>query len=102
MNELVETAKNLAPFLPLAKPVIDTILKPKLKSLESWLKTRKIDNEVYDYLKNQKIDLLGEITFSKDYASIYAQGEIIENMPESIKYQYDHIIEKLMQKLEDD
>ncbi|GJQ64168.1 MAG: (4Fe-4S)-binding protein [Melioribacteraceae bacterium] len=60
------------------------------------------DNEVYDYLKNQKIDLLGEITFSKDYASIYAQGEIIENMPESIKYQYDHIIEKLMQKLEDD
>lgn len=49
MNEFVETAKNLAPFLPLAKPIIDTFLKPKLESLEKWLKTRKIENDNYDY-----------------------------------------------------
>ncbi len=49
MNEYIETAKNLAPFISLAKPLIDTILKPKLKSLETWLKERKTDNEVFDY-----------------------------------------------------
>lgn len=49
MNEYVETAKNLAPFIPLAKPIIDTFLKPKLDSLEKWLKNRKIENEIYDY-----------------------------------------------------
>lgn len=49
MNEYIETAKKLAPFISLAKPLIDTILKPKLKSLENWLKERRTDNEVYDY-----------------------------------------------------
>lgn len=49
MSEYLETAKNLVPFIPLAKPIIETIFKPKLDSLEKWLKKTKIDNEVYNY-----------------------------------------------------
>lgn len=49
MNELLDTAKNLAPFLPLAQPVINTILKPKLESLRNWLSKRKIENEVIEH-----------------------------------------------------
>jgi hypothetical protein len=49
MNEFLETAKNLAPFLPLAKPIIDSLFRPKLLSLDCWLKKRGIDNEVINH-----------------------------------------------------
>lgn len=49
MSDIIETAKNLTPFLPFVKPVIDTLLKPKLDSLGKWLKEKKIDNQVIDF-----------------------------------------------------
>ena len=48
MSDVIETAKNLTPFLPFVKPVIDTLLKPKLESLGQWLKEKNTDNQVVD------------------------------------------------------
>ena len=56
------------------------------------------NNEVYSYLKSEGIELLGEIPFSKDYAGLYAQGNIVENMPDVIKINYEKIVENLSQK----
>lgn len=56
-------------------------------------------NEVYEYLRNEYIELLGEIPFSRDYAGIYAKGNIIENIPDLIKVSYEKIVENLSQKL---
>lgn len=57
------------------------------------------NNAVYEYLSNEGIELLGEITFSKDYAGIYAKGNIVENIPDNIKNSYKKIVENLSQKL---
>ncbi len=57
------------------------------------------DNRVYNYLKNENIDLLGEIPFSKEYASLYAKGLIVETMPENIKKSYGSIVDYLIQKI---
>ena len=37
------------------------------------------DNEIYDYCKNEKIDILGEIPFDKEIAKLYANGKIFSN-----------------------
>ncbi|MDB4335180.1 ATP-binding protein [bacterium] len=57
------------------------------------------NNEVYEYLKNESIELLGEIPFSREYAGIYAKGNIVENIPGDIKNSYVNIVENLSQKL---
>ena len=49
MEKLTEMAKDLAPLICFAKPIINTILKPKLKKLEASQKSRKIKNEVFEY-----------------------------------------------------
>jgi MinD superfamily P-loop ATPase len=56
-------------------------------------------NEVYEYLKNEDIELVGEIPYSRDYAGIYAKGNIVGNIPDNIKVNYEKIVENLSQKL---
>ena len=38
-------------------------------------------NKTHEYLKDEDITLLGEIPFSKEYASKYAQGKMLKNIP---------------------
>jgi len=59
-------------------------------------------NEVYEYLKNEDIELLGEIPFSRDYASLYAKGNIVENIPDSLKVNYENIVENLKKCLKNE
>lgn len=49
MNEYIEQAKNLAPFIPLVKPLIDTLVKPKLDLLSGWLRKQETQNKVDNY-----------------------------------------------------
>ena len=56
-------------------------------------------NEVYEYLQTEGIELLGQIPFSQEYASLYAKGQIIDNMPDAIKKSYDSILSSLIQKI---
>lgn len=55
-------------------------------------------DDVYDYLKNENIELLGEIPFSKEYASFYARGNIF-NKNEVFASQYNSIGSKLRNKI---
>ncbi|MFP4058932.1 MAG: P-loop NTPase [Bacteroidales bacterium] len=55
--------------------------------------------EVYDYLEEERIELLGKIPFSKDYASSYARGQLFENTPSKIKSAYQSILDKVIKKI---
>lgn len=52
-------------------------------------------NQIYDYLKKENIELIGEIPFMKEYAYNYANGELFHKIPEAISKSYQNIIEKL-------
>ena len=54
------------------------------------------DQEIYDYLKANNIKLLGEIPFSKEYASNYSSGRLFDNIPKEIKESYNKILDNLI------
>lgn len=56
-------------------------------------------NSIYKFLDRENIELLGEIPFNKEYASLYAEGKILELVPESIKKSYSKILNALNQKI---
>lgn len=53
---------------------------------------------VYEYLEKEKIDLLGEVPFSKAYASGYAEGNLFSQVPADIDEAYLSICKKIVQK----
>lgn len=54
------------------------------------------NNEIYTYIEEENISLLGEIPFSKEYASSYAQGNIAQQMPAEITNAYHQLINNLV------
>jgi MinD superfamily P-loop ATPase len=56
------------------------------------------NNDVYRFLETNNIELLGKIPFAKEYASDYASGNILKNIPVNIETTYRQIAEKLMAK----
>ncbi len=57
------------------------------------------NREVYRFLADHDIELLGEIPFDKNYAGGYASGGIIENIPKEVGDVYKKVIGKLELKL---
>jgi MinD superfamily P-loop ATPase len=55
------------------------------------------NNDVYDYLKQQKIDLIGTIPYSRTYASTYSKGDLIENISDEIVANYQSAVQKIIQ-----
>jgi len=55
--------------------------------------------KMHDYLQQENIDILGEIPFSKEYASHYSQGEILSHISEDISKTYQEIIDQILIKL---
>ncbi|MGE0019458.1 MAG: 4Fe-4S binding protein [Draconibacterium sp.] len=53
------------------------------------------NNEVYRFLAEYQIDLLGAIPFSKEYAAIYASGNLLNDISTEIESKYAGIIENL-------
>jgi len=58
------------------------------------------DDKTYRFLEENNIELIGNIPFSKEYASKYSKGELLLNVPEEHKTYYRQVIEKLMEKAE--
>ena len=56
-------------------------------------------DEVYRYIDNNDIELLGKIPFAKEYAAEYAAGNILKNIDVNIENTYRGIAEKLMAKI---
>ena len=57
------------------------------------------NREVYAYIQKSKLELLGEIPFSKKYASNYATGSLIQYMPKEIELLYHEIVKTLALKI---
>jgi len=53
------------------------------------------NEEIYRFLEQESIELLGEIPFQRDYAACYARGNLLNNIPIEIRNSYIQIIEKL-------
>ena len=56
------------------------------------------DQKVHAFLSEQKIEVLGEIPYSKTYASNYASGDILNKISFDTEIQYKAIINKLMDR----
>ncbi|SHF01304.1 MinD superfamily P-loop ATPase, contains an inserted ferredoxin domain [Mariniphaga anaerophila] len=52
--------------------------------------------DIYSYLDEKKIELLGEIPFSREFARVYSSGELLKNIPEEFEQIYQGIIEKVL------
>lgn len=52
--------------------------------------------EVYTFLKEKNIELLGEIPFSREFAQLYSAGELLNNIPEELENIYRKIIGKIV------
>lgn len=55
---------------------------------------------VYNFIKEEKLELLGEIPFSKQYASNYAIGNLMQHIPLEIESVYQKIVEVIVSKIE--
>lgn len=54
------------------------------------------NNDVYQYLKDSGILLLGSIPFSQDYVSLYAGGNIFSKIPNDIDKSYHQIVARII------
>lgn len=61
-------------------------------------KARLGDQEIYSYLKEEKVEILSEIPFSLSYASNYASFDLFSEIPEEVRAAHQQIIEKLSDK----
>jgi MinD superfamily P-loop ATPase len=57
------------------------------------------NEEIYEFLEEENIELLGKIPYHKRYAAKYAIGGLLQNIPEKFKNYYIEIIDKLKNKL---
>ena len=55
--------------------------------------------DIYHFLNENNVDILGEIPFTKEYAGNYASGKILENISTEMENIYRDIIEKLEVKI---
>jgi MinD superfamily P-loop ATPase len=53
-------------------------------------------NDLNDLLEKENIEVLGKIPYSKEFASNYAQGNIMENIPEDIQTAMKNIADKVI------
>jgi MinD superfamily P-loop ATPase len=54
--------------------------------------------ELYHYLKEEKVEIISEIPFSKTYASQYAKADLFSGMPQEIYEAHRQIIDNLKRK----
>jgi MinD superfamily P-loop ATPase len=57
------------------------------------------NKQVYEYIKSERLELLGSIPFNKNYAAQYSSGNILSNIPDEIEICYLEIIKKLKRKI---
>ena len=51
------------------------------------------DMEVYDYCREEKIEILGEIPFDKDIATYYSKGEVFSNFMSHYKEVFENLLQ---------
>jgi len=56
--------------------------------------------KTHEYLERENIELIGEIPFSKDYASQYAQGQILAHITTEIQTIYKNIADSALKNMQ--
>ena len=51
--------------------------------------------EIFRYLQQQMIPVLGEIPFSRDYAAGYAKGSLFDQLPDEIQQAYEQLVQQV-------
>jgi MinD superfamily P-loop ATPase len=51
--------------------------------------------DIYEFLNENNVELLGEIPFSREFARLYSAGELLSNIPLELEDIYRGIIEKI-------
>jgi len=54
------------------------------------------NNDIFDYLQQQQIELIATIPYSKNYASSYSKGELIEDISDEFTGYYQNIVKKVI------
>ena len=57
------------------------------------------NKEIYSFLKEQEIELLGEIPFNKEYAGKYAEGKLLQNIDPHARRCYSDIVTSIERRL---
>lgn len=57
------------------------------------------NDNIYSFLEDKRVELLGEIPFMKKYAECYANGDLTRAIPKEISNAYTEIVDKLEEKL---
>jgi MinD superfamily P-loop ATPase len=57
------------------------------------------NHDIYDYLKLEQIEILGEIPFTQNFATQYAKGELLNNIPEDISDEFEKITTRLKKEI---
>ncbi|WP_282038311.1 ATP-binding protein [Saccharicrinis aurantiacus] len=58
------------------------------------------NRDIYQYLTSKNITLLGEIPFSKTYASNYSMGQLQQNKPSEIEFAYTKTVDALLKEIQ--
>ena len=56
------------------------------------------NRDLYDYLDKEHVEILGEIPFSRSYATQYAKADLFSEVPPEIQTAHKKILEKLSEK----
>ncbi len=56
------------------------------------------NDNIYKFLKENKIELLGEIPFDRQFAEQYASGNLLKEIPEKTAEVYRKVVEKIKKK----
>lgn len=56
-------------------------------------------SRLYQFIEDEKIEVLGKLPFLRSYAEKYAEGKILENTPPEIEEIYSKITKKIAQRL---
>ncbi len=57
------------------------------------------NRDIYDYLKREQIEILGEIPFTQNFAAQYAKGDLLNRIPQDITQEFEKITERLKKKI---
>lgn len=56
------------------------------------------NREIYSYLKEENVEILSEIPFSKSYASQYAKADLFNKTPDEVRAAHRQLVENLSEK----
>ena len=56
------------------------------------------NRDLYDYLEDEQVEILGEIPFSRSYASQYSKADLFSETPSEVQAAHQKILEKLSVK----